>query len=298
MGRSRLGELKNVSLYGAALLKSLVHSRIRYKVVPDRENQERTMILVGLGPSLKTDIESLPPKDPRVDFFGVNDLASKELYTRLRPKHYVLLDPMYWRNPTSSENLDARKEFFQALNRNTDWNIRLFVPCYANHDYVRTFISNPKIDIAGYNAVGIPYVNSDIYLRLLDLQVLAPHGDNVLIHAIYLSILLGYGEIYFIGANASWHEYLGVNQENNEVRIRMEHFDGKEEYAQYQDDEMRIPGNMAWTMGFIHRTFLSFEVVAGFAKYRDAKVYNASSFSWIDAFDRRPLPKLRERTDN
>ena len=114
----------------------------------------------------------------------------------------------------------------------------------------------------------------------------APSGANVLSHAIYLSVMLGYRSVRVIGANASWHENLIIDQHSNDLHIEMKHHDGVTLVKRYQDDQQNIPANISWTFMFLAKTFDSFDQVAAFASKQGVSVVNKSSFSYIDSFSR------------
>jgi hypothetical protein len=278
--------------YFVSIIKSISYSKLKYRINSAFRKTDRSIFILGLGPSLKEDIPFLKPESSLVDYFGVNNFVNSNFFIIFKPKYYLLLDPVYWRNPTNQENIRTRKIFFDSINSKTTWNLTLFFPCTANLNYLRKFVKNPLIKLKLFNSVGIPTVNSPFYYKLMDTQLFAPNGDNVLIHAIYLSMVLGYDPIYLVGADASWHEYLFLNQKSNELSIKMSHFDKTEHTIRYIDDLQTKPANMAWKFEFLYKTFNSFQVVSDYAAYKKIKIYNCSSFSWIDSFERKKVKEI------
>lgn len=287
-----INNIKYLPLYFISIFKSFLYSKFKYKINSGFIKNGRSIFIIGLGPSLKKDILFLKPDSPLVDYFGVNNFVNSKYFIGFKPKYYLLIDPAYWRNPSHQENISFRKAFFDSINSKTTWNLTLFFPCTANLNYLKKFVKNPLIKLKLFNSVGIPTVNSAFYYKLMDTQLFAPNGDNVLIHSIYLSMVLGYDPIYLLGVDASWHEYLRINQKSNELNIKMNHFDESNNIIRYTDDLKTKPADMVWMFEFLYKTFNSFKVVSDYADYKKIKIYNCSSFSWVDSFERKNIKKI------
>ena len=105
-------------------------------------------------------------------------------------------------------------------------------------------------------------------------------------------MVLGYDPIYLLGADASWHEYLHINQNSNELTIKMNHFDKSSNTIRYVDDLKTKRADIVWMFEFLYKTFNSFKVVSDYADYKKIKIYNCSSFSWVDSLERKDIKKI------
>lgn len=284
--------MKDFPFYLIALMRSIKFSRLRHRIKPTIKSNAKASIVIGTGPSLANDLVHLPFNNASVDYFCVNDFAKSDYFELIKPRNYILLDRAFWGNPTSVINLNMRNSIFEALNNKTFWPLTLYFPSAAKKSYLKSLILNKNITIAFYNYVGVPHVNSWLYYKLIDTQLFAPPGDNVMVHAVYLSMILGYDPIYFLGVDASWHEYLILDQKDNILKIKMKHFDEVTEIIKYQDEMKTKPSSMAETMKFLFKTFSAFQVLGDYARYKKYRVYNCSSYSWIDSFERQNLKDI------
>jgi hypothetical protein len=115
-----------------------------------------------------------------------------------------------------------------------------------------------------------------------------PRPHNVLIPTIYLAINLGFKKIFLFGADHSWHEEIKVDNKNL-MTVNHQHF--------FENQEVRMPMyRLDGTNYFIHDIFrklcLAFKgyfVLREYADFRKAAIKNASSKSYIDAFEKTDL---------
>ena len=244
------------------------------------------MVVLGNGPSLKRDLIRVREEKLNTEFFAVNYFANSSEFGALRPKNYVFLDPQFWRDGFPQEIVDRRNLLFSIINDLTTWSMVIYFPCRCNIKQLEKLFDNTNIKVCLYNSEGIPFLSSKFYYFLMKFGLAAPSGANVLSHAIYLSVMLGYRSVRVIGANASWHENLIIDQHSNDLHIEMKHHDGVTLVKRYQDDQQNIPANISWTFMFLAKTFDSFDQVAAFASKQGVSVVNKSSFSYIDSFSR------------
>jgi hypothetical protein len=123
-------------------------------------------------------------------------------------------------------------------------------------------------------------------LALIDGK-LAPPVCNVLIYAVYVAILSGHKEINIYGADYSFHNDVSVDQNNNELYLDYKHFYGdvKREKLMINPDKTR-PFTMTLLLRDTHLSFYAHELLNRFSILKGVKIYNKSSNSLIDAYDR------------
>ena len=92
------------------------------------------MIVIGNGPSLNKTIELYESQLHEADCIMVNFSANSDLYEKIRPSFYLLVDPAYYQMPNHLyESLCA---LFDAIVTKTAWPMKIIMPrcakgCYA-----------------------------------------------------------------------------------------------------------------------------------------------------------------------
>ena len=98
-----------------------------------------------------------------------------------------------------------------------------------------------------------------------------------------------YKEIYLIGADTTWIELLHVDQNTNDVYTIDTHFYGKKKMPLYKDSAGKIPVKLHEELYFNLNALKLYWELKDYADYAGVRVYNASEYSLIDAFERRKL---------
>ncbi len=123
---------------------------------------------------------------------------------------------------------------------------------------------------------------------LFDSGYFAPGGMNVLIYAVYLAIQARYKEIIIYGADLSFHKDIDVDPETNDLINKFEHFYGEKNYEVLKQNPQKVKKfTMYEIMDTTAKTFFAHDVLSGYAKKLGIKVLNKSSYSLIDAYDRK-----------
>jgi hypothetical protein len=271
-------------------LRVLIYSRLSPSVKLIRiENSTRAYIL-GNGPSLKTNLSSNIDLLKSNCLFVVNDFAKSEYYQILKPKYYVLADPIYWITDLHKEYVDAGYLLLKAIKEKTNWPIHLFIPQagFKTNLFQSFFRENNNIIICNYNSTeieGFEKVNYFFYKKNLGM----PRPQNVLVPCIFLAINIGFTEVNLLGTDHSWTKDLVVNEEN-EVCFSDSHFydQGKSKFIPFYD----INGNIYKMHQILYDFGLMFEAyqyLRKYADYRKVKVFNRTSESFIDAFERKSI---------
>ncbi|MEW6195437.1 MAG: hypothetical protein AB1521_09795 [Bacteroidota bacterium] len=246
---------------------------------------EEECVILGNGPCLKKDLERngnfiTARKKICVNFFAL----SKE-YEAIKPEYYVLAAPEYWLQKTSDYFKTKKDELIGDLVNKTNWHMIILIPFQAKgSDFHTRVCSNKNIQFIFYNNTpveGLKTINHFLFKRELGM----PRPHNVLNPSIFLALNLGFKKIILYGADHSWHEEIKVD-ETNQVTINHEHFydaqkvqlpmyklDGKEYYVH---DIFRK----------LHYAFKGYLVLKNYADHLGARILNASTKSYIDAFER------------
>lgn len=267
-----------------ATIKSLVKIATQaHKVtIKSMARNDERLIIMGNGPSLadniSNDLELL--RDAKT--LAVNFAANADEFTLLKPDFYLLADPHFFNGHKTDPNVEKLSNNF---NEKVTWEMKLYIPARYSKDCLG--ISNPHIQVETFNFIGIEgfkWFTSATYSAGLGM----PRPRNVLIPAIMLGILMGFKNIYIIGADHSWIRTLDVN-EHNEVVTVQPHF-----YEDNNDERSRVTS--VYKNVRLHEILLSFHIafkayhqIASYAKQRGVNIYNSTPGSFIDAFPRRKL---------
>lgn len=237
-----------------------------------KENSNDTCYILGNGPSLASELKENIESFRNNDVFVVNTMCKSPLFKVIKPKYYILLDPICF-DPEWSEYAVVIDSLLD-----TDWQMIIFLPkSLCPEKYYSKLKKNQNLKIVFFNEtriVGISNVSFYLYKNWLGL----PNSRNVMTQAIMSAINIGYKRIYLYGADHSWTRDLDADQ-NNRIFIRDKHF--------YEEDVKRyLPVGMYREYLYQHYlTFLSHSIMNRYAKYRGSKVINKTRHSFIEDYD-------------
>ena len=246
------------------------------------------LYVMGNGPSLKKDLEKYGEEMMSCDRLVVNFMGTTPEYQRLKPTCYVLADPIFFINPdelplSSREKVAALQD---VLINKTTWPMTLVtLGDRTDTPLIKTLKSNPNISVLS-TFIGVP-VPPDIkdfcgWIR----NRYSPPAQNIINMALYLGVFWRYPEVYLLGADTSFHAMVHVEQETNRLYMEDEHYYGVEKRYMYQDPEQTKPQTMSGFLPHVLCAFAWYDKLREFADWAGVRIINASSFSWIDAFER------------
>jgi hypothetical protein len=255
--------------------------------------REDTCFVLGNGPSLATDgKENLDIFQAR-DVFCVNGFVESDLYEVIKPKHYVLADPDYWFSTMSLNESAVDSSIFLNIINKTTWPLTIYMPFVAESSIDGFFSGAKNIRVCYYNTASVSGDDSLVNI-LYDHGLGMPSPQNVLIPTLFLSLRLGYKKIVLLGADHSWHQSLVLDEENR-VCVKQPHF--YDETAELLPFEMAKIDNKLFTMDAAFYAFAlmfeGYQKIEKYSKHLEAKIYNASSITFIDAFKRMSLAEIR-----
>lgn len=252
------------------------------------------LFILGNGPSLKITLEK------HLDFLKenecavVNKFANTDYFFQIKPRWYILADPAFFME-FDRLPLGIQTEIVSMCNQiknKVSWDLSFCLPIYAKgSEFVREISSNSKIEINYFNSYGTNGLISDGFLKykLWDSNFLAPLAQTVLNTAVQIGIMLRYEEIYLLGADTSWHANYELNQETNVLYSVDTHFYGTKKIPLYIDTEHTCPSKLHEELSMVSCALGGYWTLEYYAKYAGVKIYNASEYSWIDAFERKKI---------
>ena len=240
------------------------------------------------GPSLKKDLENHAVCMMSCDRLAVNFAGMTNEYQVVKPTCYVLADPVFFSDPVdlSSSSREKVAALIDAFVNKTTWSMTLVTLGMRQDSHlIKSVKLNPKITVLGtFNGVPVPPDIRDFsgWIR----NKYSPPAENIINMALYLGIVWKYSEIYLIGADTSFHEMVHVEQDTNRLYILDKHFYGEERHYMYIDPGQTTSMSMSRFLRNVMWTFTWYDKLREFADWAGVKIVNASSFSWIDAFER------------
>lgn len=263
-----------------------------YSTINQLEKKSDSLLIFGNGPSLSKSLELYSDKINRYDCIVVNHFCETEYYEKVKPIYYLLADPVFFFNIDSySEEIKNRtKKCINALIENTKWDISLIIPSYANNsEFVNYMKKNSYIHLYYYNHTDLIENYEKNKFKLWDKNLISIPAQTCLNSCLWLGIFLRYKECYLIGADSNWIEQLCVDQRTNEIYTLDQHFYGETKRILYEDTEGKIPAKLYKELDSNSNAFKLYWELKEYADYAGVKVYNASEYSLIDAFERKKL---------
>lgn len=251
----------------------------------------KSLCVIGNGPSLKDTFENYLDILKSMDCIVVNQFSTTSYFTQLKPSAYLVVDGAYFHDPDSlPQNLaDLVRNVARSIQDNLDWDMVIYLPFNAyNSYYYKTIIENKFVKVIFFNNSGWNYALpcSTFLYKLWNRNLIGHLGQTVLNTCIGLGIEMRYSNIYVVGADSSWHELYWMDQATNQLYIVDKHFYGGKKTPVFMDSEHKHQSKIHEELGCVSRALKSYWELSEYAKYNQIKVFNASSYSWIDAFER------------
>ena len=249
-----------------------------------------SLMILGTGPSLSKTITKLTPCSNKYKFMAVNNFPLSEYFFILRPSYLCLIDSMYWIN-INKLDLSVSKKIEKVFKKliDVDWEMTLFVPVEAKNNLIKR-IKNRNITVEFIRCPRYDFESVTVAAWSLSLGVLPPRV-NVVITAIYLSVLLGYKNIKVVGVDMNRIKNLEVDQESNSTGMRIDYFYNDKDKPSYLQHKLKGSQGLPVHIRLMREssTFKWFALVNSYSKNRGVNLCNASEYSFIDSIDRCEL---------
>lgn len=267
------------------LLKKVTYSiewMINFILLTDMKNhiakisEAKRLTILANGPSLKDDIQNFESYDG--DFLAVNDFYRSPYFELIKPKYYVVTDPLFF------VQYEGSIPFLKMVK----WPMQLFVPIRATKNTKQLQRQFDNIEVIPYN--NIIYNGFERFrYRIYDKGYAMPKTQNVLVASIFVAINMGYKEILLYGVDHSWTESIRVNEKNEVCLVDSHFYDEKEEiltpWYKGLGSESGV-NKMHEILRALALMFESYHILNGYASYKGAKIINCTKKSYIDAFER------------
>ncbi len=283
-----MGKLDIIMAWCSALGQSLLSvvkvvllSR-RPSALPDDVPEE--LVILANGPSLNATVAEHADFLQGKALMAVNFCADSPMFTAVRPRFYLIADPLFWLVD------EKRDRLFGALAERTAWQLDLFMPAKARSDkkWQQMIARNPNIRLHIYNTTpieGFRCFAEWLYRRGLGV----PRPHNVLIPAIAQTLRMPFKKVYLAGADHSWLPEITVT-ERNEVLMHQKHFyDQDNSKAEGVKQENLSTARLHTILFHMYTAFKAYFTLRDYAETLHKEVINITPGSYIDAFTRQKL---------
>lgn len=283
-----------------SVIKTIILSKfkvLKYLKYDFKINDE--LLILGNGPSLKTDAEKLLQFKEKKDCLGVNYFAASQLFEVFKPAKYVIVSGEYWKGDVLSKWHNDRMKLFEEMINRCNWEMILYVPAIAMNDknWQLKMKTNSKIKIRYINLTPLEGSPNLVYPLLKNFLGL-PRPHNVIVPSIVVGLNCGYSKIYLSGVDHSWLEEVSVDEKNN-VLIGQKHFYGSEfknRSSLLSDKKKPVYWDGSGKSRKLHEVLLKFYFafrsyweLNELSKIYKSKIINLTENSYIDAFERQNL---------
>ena len=255
----------------------------------DFENKtDRECYILGNGPSLDEDIEVIIKNSTTsTDIYSVNYFAKTKYFELLKPNYYFLADRLFWSNNILPQLKKENESIFHIL-KLVNWKLTIICPI-EGYDFLKKKLkSNSNLSF-----IALPHYSSKLltdYMTQLTIRhrlFSIPHVNSV-ITLLWFSILMSYKKILLYGCDFSAFRSFDVNQKTNKLIVSPDHFylnskaekNASKKYIGQQDK------TIAERFLQVYKAFHYLDILAKISKEMGVKVFNHSSFSYIDSFPR------------
>lgn len=284
---------KTVGSFGKSILATLriVRDGSYKSVLTCEKPNSNKLIILGNGPSLKENLENDLQLLQKSETMAVNKFCLTDAYESIKPKYYVIVDPLFMMDNVTDEYVKLQDEVFERFEEITTWDMQLFIASRGKDSarLKKLMQRRPNIQV---NYISITTVEG---VRSLSHYYYSkgwgtPFVGNVIISSLMTAINCGFKEIILLGIDHTIHSTAFVNSENL-VCFRKQHYydDEPVDIPVYVDLEETIPITMHDYLGHWVDTFKAYHQIKNYADTKDVKIINATPISNVDAFNRGML---------
>ena len=277
--------------FATMVVKEDFHNYIKRSGAIDMARSKCVAIL-GNGPSLKRELPQLIAQRAweEKDILAVNFFALSEEFALIKPKYYVISDPMFFRKAGYGERV---QELYKDLAEKVSWPIKLYVQYYnpEHFDYRSAIGHNPNIEIVPFHSIvfhGFRSVEFWCYRRGLG----SGNFGTVIQNGEFIALQLGYRRIELYGVDHTLLDGLMVDEKNRVCRRKSHYYDSEQSPAEpiyYNATNPPRPYTMSEYLSETAELFRGHEVLRDFSEKCGAEIINRTANSMIDAYKREPM---------
>lgn len=139
---------------------------LRSKFIKFDKTEKSNLYVLGSGPSLGYTLENKIEKLLNKDIVAVNYMATTKYFEIIKPKYYILFDPVEIMDRlddfiqdvnTREKAYKTRKNLLEIIKVKTKWKMIIFLPMYASKEKeIKTILENNR-------NIKIQYINTVVF---------------------------------------------------------------------------------------------------------------------------------------
>lgn len=235
-------------------------------------------IILGNGPSLLKSVEDGLYGVGDSDCICVNLFCLSELFTKLKPSVYCIVDGAFFEPAREDRIRKAHDQFVECMNK-VDWKMRIAIPSYSGKGGVIGRINNENIEFIRFNSTNVSG-GRRFRNRMYDCRLGMPSCQTVMNFALGVAIVMGYRNVYLYGADHTWIKDAWVNDDNRVVLGDKHHYDKKDKGG------VEVDYNYASLLRTTANAFESHYLLNENAVRKGVRIYNLTSDTLLDAYPR------------
>lgn len=278
------------SLFGFILsvLRIIVFTKLSALYSPSKNKREKSLIILGNGPSLESDLNNKVSDFKNFDFLAVNHFSESDLYEKIQPSIYCIGAPELFEDNATEELKTKSDNLFKSINKKTSWPITIYLNtrAYKSNRWRSILNGNPHISIKYFNRTPIEGFFKYFFWRY-NFGMVRPH--NVLIPSIMIAINKNYKRLCLFGADHSWLKELRVS-DKNEALLNQKHFYDikKSKPSTMRKDLKGLQSRKLHEILYkFYLTFKGYHEINKYSKRFNVEIFNLTTDSFIDAFERK-----------
>lgn len=250
------------------------------------DNCEKKVLVICHGPSLKENIELIKKNQSNYQIYSVNYFANTDYFPDIKPKYYLIADPVLWLNKVSSDYKEENNKLYNNLN-SIKWNMTIVCP-EKGYQFIKNRINNKFISVEKINHFTIDFKNEDFSIFALRWKLITPTYSTAAVMALWHAILNKKKDIVIYGADFSYFKEFKVDQKTNQLSNSFPRF-----YKNSKAEDKGLAKYANRSKYMIHErlqkctfAFYQMYLISRVAKNLKIKISNASNNSYLDCFPR------------
>jgi hypothetical protein len=250
-----------------------------------RKKQSRPCLILGNGPSLTEGLAESPELVQDCDLMVTNFFAESPIFEELKPRYYVMIDPIFYLDKVKEFYIEKRNELFKSLVGKTSWELTLLLPFEAkiNPEIIKLPRLNSKISLLFFNKTpieGFASFRNCCFKNRLGM----PRPHNVMIPSIILALNSGYTRVFLIGTDHNWIPKIIVEKDNRTVMLDEHFYEPGKSVTKPMYHEGRTERKLHEVLFSFYNVFKGYHIIKRYSDSIGAEIYNLTEGSYIDAF--------------
>lgn len=271
------------------IVKNLKSSKEIFKKNLNIEiQQDKKLLILGNGPSLKKDIKRIKLISKNCDIFAVNYFGLSDYFYKIKPNFYFLFDSKFWSNKVNEKIRSNVKTLFEKL-ESVNWDMVLICNKEGFSKLKVISLKNKHIKLIKVENNPCDLKLESLHLYAMRNYLCTPNfGRGVLILALWYAIMIGKKDIELYGADFSQFKEFEIDQRNNNTITNESHFypfiDGTHKnQSKYKIKKERKIHERLFQISLM---FKQMYLLSKIAENKNIKIVNYSSKSYLDCFIR------------